>query len=161
MEQVKDAQVMRLVERIGEHYKTNISNRFIRPALLQLQLDKSTWTNIEVLTEKSDQFRYQGYQFDEIYRQIAAMARFISATRREVAPSLRHRLSDGGASGSDRILRDMAVNTFSTNLKLFAELLNELYTRVVEIDVEQAKDKRPYYQQVPEFYNLGELILNG
>ncbi|MCL1930936.1 MAG: hypothetical protein FWF55_03915, partial [Treponema sp.] len=102
MEQIRDAQVMRLIERIGEHYRTNISNRFIRPALLQLSLDKMTWNQIETLTEKFEQFRYQGLQLDELYRQVAAAAKFVSATRREVAPSLRARLSSERTAGADR-----------------------------------------------------------
>ena len=161
MEQIRDAQIINLIERIGEHYRTNISNRFIRPALLQLQLDKTTWTSIETLTEKFEQFRYHGIHLDELYGHIAATARFIIATRREVAPSLRQRLSDGGVSGSDRVLKDMAVNTFASNLELFAEMIYELYERVKEVDFESAKDKRPLYQQVPEFSNIDDMLAHG
>jgi len=152
---------MRLIERVGEHYKTNISNRYIRPALLQLQLDKTTWDNIEDLTEKFEHYRYEGFHLDELYRQIASTARFIVATRREVAPSLRYRLPEGGSGGPDKVLRDMAVNTFNANLELFAKLLCELYNRVKDLDAAHANDKRPLYQQMPEFGDLDDLILNG
>ena len=158
MEQIRDAQVMRLIERIGEHYRTNISNRFIRPALLQLSLDKMTWTQIETLTEKFEQFRYQGLQLDELYRQVAATAKFVACTRREVAPSLRQRLSGESTSGSDRVLKDMVVNAFSTNLTLLAELLGELYDRLKELDVMYTKDKLPLFQQSSEFDNIHDLL---
>jgi hypothetical protein len=158
LEQIKDAQVMRLIERIGEHYRTNISNRFIRPALLQLPLDKTTWDNIEVLTEKYEQFRYQGFHLDELYREVAATARFIAATRREVAPSLRSRLGSGSVGSGDKVLQDMAVNTFNANLTIFAELLYELYTRLVDIDVANAKGKTPLYQQVPEYSAIEDIL---
>jgi len=160
LDQVRDAQIMRLIERIGEHYRTNISNRFIRPALLQLSLDKTTWNYIETLTEKFEQFRYRGLDLDELYLHIAATARFITATRREVAPSLRHRL-DGSSSGQDRVLRDMAVNTFAANLELFADMIFELYNRVKDIDEIDSKDKRPLYEQVPEFSNIEDMLVNG
>jgi len=151
---------MRLIERIGEHYKTNISNRFIRPALLQLSLDKMTWNQIETLTEKIEQFRYQGLPLDELYRHVSAIARFVAATRREVAPILRQRLSGERTSDSDRVLRDMVVNAFSSNLKLLAEMVGELYEKLKEIDIEITKDKHPLYQQSSEFSGLQEL-LNG
>jgi hypothetical protein len=160
LEQIRDAQVMSLVERIGEHYRTNIANRFIRPALLQLQLDKTTWNLIETLTEKFEQFRYQGFQIDELYRQVTAASRFAAATRREVAPNLRYRLS-GGASGPEKVLRDMAVNAFSPNLSLMADLLGELYDRLKTLDVAASKDKRPIYQQMPELYGLEEVITSA
>jgi hypothetical protein len=149
---------MRLIERIGEHYRTNISNRFIRPALLQLPLDKTTWDNIETLTEKYEQFRYQGFHLDELYREVAATARFVAATRREVAPSLRSRLGNGSVGTGDKVLRDMAVNTFTANLNIFADLLNELYTRLVDLDVAAAKGKTALYQQVPEYGTIEEML---
>jgi len=151
---------MRLIERIGEHYRTNISNRFIRPALLQLSLDKMTWNQIETLTEKFEQFRYQGLQLDELYRQVAAAAKFVSATRREVAPSLRARLSSERTAGADRVLKDMVVNAFSANLTQLAEMLGELYERLKELDVTYTKDRLPLYQQSSEFDNIHD-VLNG
>jgi hypothetical protein len=156
--QVRDAQIIRLVERIGEHYRTNISNRFIRPALLQLSLEKQSWDLIEILTEKLEQFRYQGFLLDELYREIAASARFVSITRRELVPTLRNRLS-GGATGPDRVLRDMAVNNFGSNLQLFADLLNELYVNLVELDKQAAKGHKPLYLQIPELQNIGQLLI--
>lgn len=149
---------MSLVERIGEHYRTNIANRFIRPALLQLPLDKTTWNHIETLTEKFEQYRYQGFQLDELYHQVTAVARFVAATRREVAPSLRFRLSSGGSSGPDKVLRDMAVNAFSSNLNLMADLVSELYSRLKALDAATSKDRRPLFQQLPELYGLEEVI---
>ena len=151
---------MRLIERIGEHYTTNISNRFIRPALLQMSLDKMTWTQIETLTEKFEQFRYQGIQLDELYRQVASAAKFVACARREVAPSLRQRLSNERTAGSDRVLKDMVVNAFSTNLTLLAEMLGELYERIKELDVVGTKNERPLYQQSSEFSAIKDM-LNG
>jgi hypothetical protein len=156
--QVRDAQIIRLIERIGEHYRTNISNRFIRPALLQLPLEKQSWDLIEILTEKIEQFRYQGFHLDELYQQIAASARFVSITRRELVPTLRNRLS-GGATGPDRVLRDMAVNNFGSNLQLFADLLNELYVNLVELDKKDAKGHKPLYMQIPELQDIGRLLI--
>jgi len=145
---------------LGEHYRTNISNRFIRPALLQLPIDKMNWDLIEVLTEKIEQFRYQGFHLDELYRQIAAASRFVSVTRKELVPTLRHRLG-GNQGNSDRVLRDMAVNNFGSNLQLFADLLNELYIKLVELDKQSSKGRRPLYMQIPELSEIGRQLVGG
>jgi hypothetical protein len=158
--QVRDAQVIRLIERIGEHYRTNISNRFIRPALLQLPLEKQAWDLIEVLTEKIEQYRYQGFYLEDLYRQIAAAARFVAITRRDLAPSLRNRLG-GGPAGPDRVLRDMAVNNFSSNLQLFADLLNELFITLVELDKIDSRGHRPLYLQIPELQDIGRMLVGS
>ena len=155
MEPVKDAVIMRLIEQISEHYRTNISNRFIRPALLQLSLDKVAWDHIEALTEKFEHFRYQGFHLDELYRQIAAAAKFVYSTRNEIAPTLRYRLTSSGATGQEKVLRDMAINNFSHNLKVFADLIYELYVKLTEIDRVAAGGKRPVYEQMPELADIG------
>jgi hypothetical protein len=157
LNRIKDAQIVRLIEQIGEHYRTNISNRFLRPALLQLQVDKNTWDQIEVLTEKMELFRYQGFHLDELYRQIAACARFVEVARNK--SMIKSKLQSIPA-GQDKILRDMAVSNFSSNLKVFADLLNELYVGLVEMDKKDAGDKYPpVYSQMYELVNIGRLLV--
>ena len=156
---ITDPQIIRLVEHISEHYRANISNRFIRPALLQLPLEKQCWDLIETLTEKVEQFRYQGFHIDELYRQIIACARFVSLCRRDLVPILRNRLNIGGSTGSDRVLQDMAINNFGSNLQLFADLVNELFINLVDIDKRDAKGRRPLYMDIPELQEIGRLLI--
>jgi hypothetical protein len=153
LEKIKDAYVVRLIERISEHYRANISNRFLRPILLQLQLDKNTWDQIELLTEKLEMYRYQGYHLDELYRQIAACARFVVQAR-QIIPSLKTRLG-ANASGQERVLREMAANNFVSNLQVFADLLNELYVFLIEADIKDAGKNLPVYSQMPEMLDIG------
>jgi hypothetical protein len=159
LNRVKDAKIIGLIEQIGEHYRTNISNRFLRPLLLQLQLDKSTWDQIELLTEKLEIFRYQGFHFDELYQQIYACARFVEAARNNIIPSLRTKMGSSH-SGPDKILREMAANNFGSNLKVFADYLNELYVSLVEMDKTNAsKNRQPVYTQLPELSDVGRLLV--
>jgi len=157
MERIKDAHVVRLVEQIGEHYRANISNRFLRPLLLQLQIDKNTWDLIEIITEKMEPFHYQGFHFDELYRQIAACAHFVEAARSGIAPTLKNKLNNG-LNNSDKILRDMAASNFSSNLKVFSGLLNELYITLIDIDTATAGKNKPVYTQIPELASLSRLL---
>jgi len=149
-----------LIERIGEHYRANISNRFIRPALLQLPLEKQSWDLIELLTEKIEQYRYQGFHLDELYRQIIAASRFVAITRRDMVPTLRNRLS-GSGSASDRVLQEMAVNNFASNLQVFADLVNELFVELVELDKADAITRRPLYLSIPELKDIGRLLVGS
>ena len=158
MEPIKDAQILRLVERIIDHYRTNISNRFIRPALLQLSLDKSTWDQIELLTEKVELFRYQGFHLDELYRQVGACARFVEIARNHLIPSLRNKISSV-PSGPDKILREMAASNFDSNLQVFADLLNELYLSLVELDKQSAGKNKPIYTNIQELQSIGRLLV--
>jgi hypothetical protein len=160
--QIKNPEIFSLIESIGEHYRTNISNRFTRRALSNMTLDPATWNLIEELTEKSDNYRYQGYHPDELYSQVLAMARFIYQSRRQIQPNLRF-LAGSGAPGamspSDKVFRDMAVNNFAPNLKILADKVNELYLKVVAIDKEAAGQKPPVFSQISELKELGRYLV--
>ena len=158
LERIKDAQVIRLIERIGEHYRTNISNRFLRPVILQLQVDKGTWDQIEFLTEKMESYRYQGFHLDELYRQIAACARFVEVARNKSV--IRSKLEALPSAGHDKTLRDMAVSNFASNLQVFANLLYELYENLVEFDKKSAGSRPPVYTQIPELFSISHLTGN-
>jgi hypothetical protein len=160
LQPVRDANVISLIERIGEHYRANIANRFLRPALLQLPLDKLTWDLLESLTEKMEQVKYQGIHIDELYRQIAAAAHFVSVARRELGSSLKNRLNTV-ASGSDRVLRNMAVNTFSSNVQVFADMINELFVSLVELDKTASRGHLPLYLQMPELSDIGRRLVGN
>jgi hypothetical protein len=161
--QVKDAYIERLIDRIGEHYRVNIANRYIRPALLQLPLEKQAWDLIEILTEKNDQYQYQyqGYHLDELYQQITAAARFVALTRHELLPGLRSRFGTASYSGSDKVLREMAFNNFASNLQLFADLVNELFIKLVELDKIDSRGHMPLYIQMPELSEIGQLLVGS
>jgi len=124
-----------------------------------LQIDKNTWDQIELLTEKVDLFHYQGFHLDELYRQISCCARFVEAARFNVAPSLRSRLGSS-PNGPDKILRDMAASNFSSNLQVFADLLNDLFMNLVELDKKHTpKNQKPVFAQMPELHNIGRLFV--
>ena len=157
---IKDALIIKMVDHIGEHYRTNITNSLIRPALHQAPLEKQTWDLVERLTVKVDQYENLAFQLDELYQQIIAAAKFVSVLRNDVAPILRHRLS-GDRDGSNRVFREMAVSNFNSNLKIFADLLNELYLSLIEIDKTHVKGRRPLYPSLPELEDVSRLLLGN
>jgi len=160
--QLKDPAIFSAIDSIGEHYRTNISNRFTRRALSSMMLDASTWNLIEELTEKIENYRFQGYHLDELYLQILAMARFIFQARRDVMPNLRFLTTTTRGekvSSSDGVFRDMAINNFAPNLKILADKINELYVKVVAIDKENAGPKGPVFSQMPELKEIGRFLV--
>jgi len=159
--QIKNPEIFAAVEGIGEHFRTNISNRFTRRGISSLVLDPGTWNLIEELTEKLENYRYQGYHFDEIYAQIIAIARFVYQARRDLLPNIRFLASSGSdqVGASDKVFRDMAIANFGPNLKILADKVNELYVKVVAIDKENAAPKSPVFNQIPELKELGRYLV--
>ena len=163
--QVKDEEVMNLIDTIGEHYRTNIGNRYVRSAFRILPIDQTTWSTIEALTEKSEYYQLQGYHFDELYDRIIAMGEFIYHARNELQPQLRGLLGgysrEPGSSGNERLLRDMAVSNFGSNLAILADMINSLYARTVELDMEAHRHSRPVYLGISKLAELGRYLVPG
>jgi hypothetical protein len=161
--QIKDGEVMSLIDSIGAHYRTNIGNRYVRAAFRVLPIDATAWNLIESVTEKSDYYTLQGYHFDELYDRVLALAEFVYHARRELQPQLRMMLSSATSSaiptGNERILRDMAVNNFASNLSILGDLVNKLYTRTVELDMDAHRHGRPIYKTVKGLDQIGEYLV--
>jgi hypothetical protein len=159
--QIKNPEIFAALDGIGEHFRTNISNRFTRRGISSMVLDAGTWSQIEDMTEKVENYRYQGYHFDELYGQILAMARFVYHARRDLLPNIRILASGGNdrIGGSDKVFRDMAIANFGPNLKILADMVNDLYFKVAAIDKESAGQKSTVFSQIPELKEIGRYLV--
>jgi hypothetical protein len=158
--QIQDPQIIRLIDRIGQHYRANIANRFIRPFLLLLPLENTARNAIENFMEKNAQLSYQGYELEDLYHQLAAAAQFVFYARRDMS-SIRSRQDMGhNLSGSDRVLKEMALNNLNSNLKVLADLLYELYIKLVDMDKAQ-NPRNPIYTQISELVDIGHQLVGS
>ena len=163
---IKEPDIYKIVQKISDHYQNNISNRFMRKALLILELPQSEWDRLDGLTAKSDYYKTQGFQFDELYEMVLAAAHFIYQARQKLIPNLKAivqsaRAARGreGPSDKDMILRDMAVHNFPVNLGILTDLINELYVRTASQDRQAHGKKPPIYEKIPELKELGRYLV--
>lgn len=167
MSSVRNEEIFKIVEKIRDHYNTNLNNRYVRKALLHMKVPRGTWDAIARLTEKTDFYKIQGYPYKDLYEQVYAAATFVHHAKVEVLPHLRELLSGGtdtvfsrgGKPGEDKILLDMAINNFPANLGVFSDLINKLYVRAAELDKADHPDVRPVYQRMPELKEIGRLLI--
>jgi hypothetical protein len=161
--QTKDEQIMNLIDTIGQHYRQNLGNRYVRNSFSILPLDARDWDLIESVTEKANYYQHQGYHFDELYERVLALGRFVYHARRELKPQLRARLGLGSQGpapvGNERLLRDMAVNNFGANLSILADMVNELYTLVVSLDNKSARGRKPVHESYGELSQIGSYLV--
>lgn len=158
---VKEPSILSLIDKIAEHYTRNISNRYLRKAFMSMTLSNTSWDLIDSMTKHADYYRLQGYHFDELYNRVLALARFIYHARRDIAPNLRSILGGGASvSGNEKIIRDMALNNFSSNLSILSDMVNELYMKTVELDMEANKES-PAYKKNPELAELGRYLIGS
>jgi hypothetical protein len=157
---VKDPDIFRIVEKIGDHFQNNVSNRFIRKALVVIELPQAEWDRLENLTSKSAYYKQQGFQFDELYEMVIAAAHFIHQARTKMLPNLKTILAQGSTE-QEKILREMAAQNFPVNLAVLSDLINELYMKTTSLDKSVHVKNRPVYERIPELKDLGRYLVNS
>ncbi len=165
---VKDPEIYKIVEKIGDHYTTNVNNRFVRKALVTLDLPQAEWERLDGLTSKSDYFKAQGFQYDELYEMILAAAHFIFKARNNIVPNIKSMVGSNplsakssGGSEQDKILRDMAARNFPVNLEILTDLVNELYVKTTQLDKQAHEKKTPVYEKIPDLKELGHYLVSS
>ena len=156
---IKDPDVFRIIEKVGDHFQNNVSNRFTRKVLVILELQQAEWDRLENLTSKTEYYKQQGFQFDELYEMVLSAAHFIHEARVKIVPSIRSMLAHG-ATEQDRVLRDMAAQNVPVNLAILSDLINELYLRVTAIDRAAHEKTKPVYERIAELKELGRLLVS-
>jgi hypothetical protein len=157
---IKDPDIFRIIERIGDHYQTNVANRFVRKALVILELPQAEWDRLENLTSKTEYYKQNGFSYDELYEMVLAAAHLIHQARMKMVPNIKSMLAQG-ASDKDKILREMAAQNFPVNLAILSDLVNELYLKTASLDKAEHEKKRPIYERIPELKELGKYLVNG
>ena len=166
MSSVRNEEIFKIVDKIREHYHTNLNNRYVRKALLLMRVPRGTWDAIARLTEKTDFYKIQGYPYKDLYEQIHAAATFVHHAKVEVIPRLRDLLARGTQTvfsrekgGEDKILLEMAINNFPANLGVFSDMIDSLYVKTVEQDKADHPNERPVFERMPELKEIGRLLI--
>ena len=166
MSSVRNEEIFKIVDKIREHYHTNLNNRYVRKALLLMRVPRGTWDAIARLTEKTDFYKIQGYPYKDLYEQIHAAATFVHHAKVEVIPRLRDLLTGGTQTvfsrekgGEDKILLEMAINNFPANLGVFSDMIDSLYVKTVEQDKADHPNERPVFERMPELKEIGRLLI--
>jgi hypothetical protein len=157
--QVKDPEIFSLIGKMSEHFQANLGNRHLKPAFAALSLDQKTLSLLDSVTEKYVPYAGQAMHVDELYERILAVARFVFLARRDLQPSLRSMLAGRAApSPNDKVLRDMAVSNFGSNLGLLADQVNQLFQKVVAIDEAMNGKERAVHRTTPQLAELAGLL---
>jgi hypothetical protein len=155
---VKDTDVTALIHKVADQYNNNIATRFIRPLLNDVLSEEGLVRGVTALTERTDSLVAQGIHIDELYSLILSMARFVYLVRQNVMPNMR---SQTGGPGTDanRIYREMAMNNFSANVSVLADLINELYLKAVAYDKAHCPKGTPVYKEIAGLAEIGRYLV--
>jgi len=162
---VRDSDVIGLIRRLGDHYRKNINTKYIKKAFSAVQMDTTTWNLIEDITKEMNY--PPEYRADELYERVLALAEFVHKVRKNVSPNLKtllgtsgsSSLGGGGSSDQEKLMRDIAVSNFSSNIAVLADLVYELYLKTVEWDKRENEGRQKVYERMPELSQIGQYLV--
>lgn len=155
---VQDYEINSQIGRINEHVDTILNNAFIRKSLSKIVVPHEYQAGMDILLSKSDNYKINGYLFDEIYRGILGMAMWSYRARTELLPELKYHLSGESMPEMDRLREQMALENLRSNLDILADEINNLYIKTVAFDKTSHIQKPPVYKRMKELETLGQFL---
>jgi len=132
----KDKAVRDMIDNLKNHYRVFVSNQFISYYLNESNIPKNDWIDIEDLIDSNKYFEGEGYDMERFYDQILTFSRFLDKLKKEVLSKMKgdveKRLSR--MSQDNKILYKMTVDNAPGNVKIFYDILTNLFMTVKKID---------------------------
>ena len=167
---IKDGEIIKLIDKTNDHFKKNITNRFLRKALLLMEIPQAIWDILDGFSDKAVYGKLEGFKYHEIYDFIVSAATFIHHAKKEVQPRLKTILSSGSSSvlskqglesDRDKVLKEMAISNFGSNLSIFADLVNELYLITEALDKKMHPNTKRMYEKNPDLQKVGQYLVDS
>lgn len=155
---VQDYEINTQIDMIMNHVDIILKNAFIKKSLSGIVISHEFQSGMDVLLSRSENYKVNGYLFDEIYRGILGLAMWSYRARTEMLPELKYHLSGETKSEIDRLREQMALDNLKSNLDILADHINNLYIKTVTLDKASHKRKPPVYKRIEELGNLGQYL---
>lgn len=155
---VQDYEINAQIGLIANHVDTILNNAFIRKSLSKIVIPHEYQAGMDILLSNSENYKVNGYLFDEIYRGILGMAMWSYRARTEMLPELKYHLSGESMPEMDRLREQMALENLKSNLAILSDEINNLYVKTVAFDKKSHIQKAPVYQRMHELVDLGQFL---
>jgi hypothetical protein len=159
--QIRSPDLLKKLEALASHFKNHIASPFIKAEFSTLTITRRDWDEIELLTERQEIYRFQGYHPDELYTMLLSLARFVKQAKTQWGPNIKNLVSRRYASRSsgERLTAEMVAGNFPSNLAVLREMTLELFYMVRKEDMEQNNGITKALAAVPQAKDIESLLL--
>ncbi len=137
---IPDSGVRGILDEIRDHFSRYLYHQLLRRAFTGLDVSRSSWQQIHNVVDGDLAALSDGSTASptELYETISAFVEFTRACRLQVCGRIRELLGTSiGWSAEERMLRDITIGSFDTNLARLNGLVRTLFLTVVPVDREQ------------------------
>jgi hypothetical protein len=147
----KDRDVHDIIEKLKKQYQLFVHNQFINYYLLNSDIPKNDWLDVEDLIGSNKYFEAEGYELRKLYDQIYTFCNFLEKIKKEILPRVQGEaaIRVRKMSTETKILFEMTVDNLPKNLKMFYGILIDLYINIKRVDNKLSKDNNMLYLKLP------------
>ena len=147
----KDKDVHDVIERLKKQYQLFVHNQFISYYLLNSDIPKNDWLDVEDLIGSNKYYEAEGYELGKLYDQIYTFCNFLEKIKKEILPRIQGEAAFRvlKMSTDKKILFELTVDNIPKNLKMFYDILIDLYINLKRVDNKLSKDNNMLYFKLP------------
>lgn len=146
----KDKIIYDVIEKLKNQYQLFISNQFISYYLNESNIPKNDWIDFEDLVNSNKYFEAEGYELEKLYEQILTFTTFLLKIKKEIIPKMMDEKARRMAKMSidNKILYKMTVDNAPGNLKIFYDIIIELFINIKKIDKKMNGEKKMLFNKL-------------
>ncbi len=156
----RDKNIHDIIEKLSNHYNIFTNNEFMKYYLLDSKIQKNVWIDIEDLIYSNKNYEAVGYDLEKLYEQIWSFTSFLLIIKKEtlsrITSEALHRMDK--MTTENRILFKMTLDNTPGNLKLFYDLIAELFINVKNLDKTMNGEEKALYNKFPNTKELEERL---
>jgi hypothetical protein len=132
----KDKAIHDIIEKLKGQYQLFTGNQFINYYLNESNIPKNDWIDIEDLIHSNRYFEAEGYDLEKLYEQVHTFSSFLAKIRKDILPKISQDSERRMAqlSADNKVLYKMTIDNTPGNLKIFYDIIIELYLNLKKID---------------------------
>lgn len=161
-------EVKGLLIKIKKHFLEHIENKYIKNYILRIDIPSSMYNDINKIIDHEFSYFDSNIFIEDLYRAIYAFAKYINILRKKLLPEISKmdgssylfdKVSGTSFSQQDRVIQKMVIKNYPMNLKIFTDMINNLYTASYDYDIEKNKNN-PILSQIKELNDIGKYLVD-
>ncbi len=147
----KDKNIYSKIDTLKNQYQIFIHNQFINYYLLDSNIPKNDWLDIEDLINSNKYYEAEGYDLNKLYEQIFTFSSFLKRIKIRILPRMKSESESRmrKLSSNNKILYKMTLDNLPVNLKSFGDLIIDLFVNVKRVDKKIHGEKNMLYLRLP------------
>ncbi len=159
---LRSPDLFKKLEALASHFKNHVASPIIKGEFPSLKLSRQDWDEIELITERQELFRYQGYYLDDLYLKLLSLARFVKQAKTQWGPNIKNLVASRYASrpASEKVNAVMVAGNLMPNLQVLGEMVLEIFYLVRKEDADQNQGKMAALAAVPQAKEIEALLVH-